>query len=166
MTCRGPATKNILMSHLIQTLYELRNTTFPGASVDQIWNLFDQLYPNTSTYDTIVRTLRQGSRQGIFTRCEFPAYSNIYYYMFDPMMTYRNWSNRQYGLPIIMDKNPGGGAPCGCVNMPLGAQCNSRGQAGPNNQDCCLPNPDLLTNSSLSSRIAAANARKGTCCNQ
>lgn len=159
MTCRGPSTKNILMSNLIQTLYELRNTTFPGSDVTSIWNLFDQLYPGTSTFEAVVRSLRQGSRQGIFLKCEYPAYSNIYYYTFDSMMIYRNWSNRQYGLPIIMDKNPAGGGPCGCVNMPLGSQCSIRGSAGPNDQGCCMELSDAVV-----PRRPLVQA-KGNCCN-
>lgn len=145
MTCRLPAPRNTLMTQLIQAVYDLRNTPFPGASPETIYAQFNALYPGVSTLEAITQQLRQGARKGIFQRCEYPAYSQSFHYLFNPEMNVSNWSNRQYGIPLLMDRSTSGSAyMTGCRNGPLAMQCPNKGQAGPNYQGCCVDTPESV----------------------
>ena len=157
MSCTGPISKNVLLTQVLETVFQLRNTPYPGASVEVVWELFLQLYPSTTyTVENITAALVTGARRGMFFKCESPSFSKNFYYTFNNEMIYANVSNREFGIPAIYDTNKSGsGYLSGCKNMPLGSQCSNRGIAGGNNVKCSPnpPSPILLPSRSSTLRV-------------
>ncbi len=166
MSCTGPTTKNVLLNQVLQVVFQLRHTPFPGASVEQVWALYQTLYPDsTYTQAQVEQALRRGAQRGMFTRCMYPSYSNVFYYGFNGAMIYSNVKNREFGIPAIMDTNlSGSGYMCGSRNLPLAAQLMTHGTQGGNHEACCPPPSSPVQQPSLSSRIRAAEVRARLTC--
>lgn len=164
MSCKGPITKNVLLSQVLETVFQLRATPYPGASINEIWTLFLQLYPSTSyTLQNITNALIVGARRGMFFKCEYPSFSKNFYFTFNNEMIYANVSNREFGIPAIYDTNKSGsGYLSGCKNMPLGSQCSNRGIAGGNYEKCNINPSSPLLLPSLSSTLQIS--RNLSCC--
>jgi len=162
MACRGPVSKNVLLNQVLETVFQLRNTPFPGASVEDVWTLFQQLYPDTTfTQTDIESALVTGAKRGMFTRCMYPSYSNIYYFGFNRNMVFRNYRNRQFGLPIITDTDLGGSGRCGCSNFPIAAQLDQHGTQAGNYVSCCEPATPLSQFAAFQAALARSVL---TCC--
>jgi len=143
MSCTlQPPTTRVLLQQLIEVTFVLRKTPFPGPSVQNITDEFRVLYPSsTSTDDEILAQLRYGAKRGVFTLCEFPSYSQIYYYAFNRNMIIQNVKNREFSLPILYD-NVGSGSSYPTRMFPIGgAQTQGGGFAQPNDKVCSLMEP-------------------------
>jgi len=163
MACRGPLAQNTLLFKVVEAVFQLRKTPFPGPSVTSIWNEFQRLYPGVSTLQDVERALRAGAKRGTFFKCEYPSFSRVYYYAFNPGMVYRNWANRAFSVPAITDENrSGSGYPCGCRNGPLAFLCPMKGSQGGNYEPCCPNPPSPMNLPSLSS--TRQDTRDLSCC--
>src|SRR5436189_211258 len=102
-SCTGPATQKILLSQVLQAVFQLRNNPFPGSSVEDVLAEYELTYPNDTdiTLEEITEILNIGARRGIFTSCVYPRFSDIFYYTFNPNMVAQNPKNKEFSLPVF-----------------------------------------------------------------
>lgn len=144
MSCQVPSTKEKFMQNLINVVFKLRNTPFPGPSPESILDLFNIDYPEMeSTLEEITLQLNSGAKRGIFTKCMYPAFSNEFYYNFNRNMINVNSKNKQFGLPVIYDLNKSGSA-YPTNNIPMSAQYTQHGLIFGAGLNCNVPPPEPL----------------------
>jgi hypothetical protein len=166
-SCRGPVKGNTFMARVIQSVFELRGNPFPGSTAQDVWEVYETLYPGDASLELITLALAKGSRKGTFTRVKFPIEDEDapFYYAFDKFMMYRNWSNRGYGLPVLMDLNQSGSA-YPTVQGPPSFLCPNKGQAFGNFDACPLVNPRAVPLLSTAVQLQfEAKGKAQECCN-
>ena len=123
MACRGPKNQNTLMARVVEAVFQLRRVTFPGISAEAVLEEYNLLFPAFPvTLASLTATLLAGAKRGLFSRCEFPAFSGVYYFGFNRDMAALNPRNREFGMPLFIDTTrSGSGYSCGCtVGCPKG----------------------------------------------
>lgn len=143
MSCTlQPPTTRLLLQQLLEVTFVLRKTPTPGPSVDDITAEYRVLYPSsTATDDDILAQLRYGAKRGVFNQCQYPAYSQTFYYAFNRNMINQNVKNKEFSLPILYN-TVGSGTAYPSNMFPIGgAQTQGGGFAQPNDRVCSLTEP-------------------------